>query len=100
MALWCAAACFALALIFLTGRTAGPAAPSAFDRFASGVVFAPPTQLPPQQEPTVGYDPVQLSNSRPPPAAALASDPAAQAEFDSRAAPGEFVTPPSVSIAH
>lgn len=43
---------------------------------------------------------VVLDNRFPPAPSMLADDPLAQARFDSQAQPGEYVTPPNVSIAH
>lgn len=89
----------ALALTIVLYRPSGQAAPSAFERFASSQTFAPLAKSSPQAS-AVALSPVQLTNTMPPAVAALANNPATQAEYDARAAPGEFVTPPSVSIEH
>jgi hypothetical protein len=100
--MWAAAAFLAVALVIALYRPSDSRPRSAFDGFArnfaasrqsAGAASTPAT-------PAAALDPQLHSHAKPPPPAALADNVAAQATYDAQATPGDFVTPPSVSIAH
>ena len=101
-ALGVAAVVIALALIIVLYHPAKQNSNSAFDRFAQGLSGGAPQQLPTQRPPLQPEQvPVSvIPHTTAPDPRVLASDPARQATYDTAARPGEFVTPPNVSVEH
>lgn len=100
--MWLAAAFLAVALLLVLYRPSDPNSASAFDRFTLNFV---PKSAP---QPSIALAAVPVAPSALPPTPhstaphpdTLANDVATQARYDAEAKPGDFVTPPSVSIAH
>lgn len=94
-----AAAIGAVGTLWLVDREADPAAQVETPVRLSDTR---PAELAPLAAPTPLGDRggTLLSHREPPPASALANDPARQAAYDAEAKPGEFVTPPNISIEH
>lgn len=67
------------------------------DEFAASLGLAEP-----QASEEVGYgdEPPLFGNDAPPPLESLRNNQRAQAQLDAQAKPGDFVTPPSVSVPH
>jgi hypothetical protein len=101
-ALGAAAVIIALALIIVLYRPAKQNPDSAFNRFAQGLPGSAPQELSAQRPPTQ-FEQVPVAvipHTTAPDPRVLASDPAKQATYDTAARPGEFVTPPIVSVEH
>jgi hypothetical protein len=102
VARWAAAAFVAFALVIVLYEPDRRGTKSAFDRFAQGFAQnGPRASIPQSPALQPGQVPVAaIPHTTAPDPRVLASDPARQAAYDAGAQPGEFVTPPTVSIEH
>lgn len=102
IALGVAAVLVILALVISISPPPGSSTRSKFDQFAVDLANNPSPKIrPPSLSDGMNEEAIApLSHRAPPPPAALANNPTAQSVYDAGAAPGDFVTPPSVSIEH
>ena len=92
----------ALALIWIASRLAGESPSALSIPVANGAQPLPPETVTALSRPSAADTAASdlRSSRQPPPPDALAGNAELQAAYDASAKPGEFVTPPQVSVPH